>query len=98
VVVIMFPWHADGFCSGQFSVSAQESEASVVVSQVSGVEWPAGELCAGLGTDGRIAGVELTLAAPLGQRVVTRAVDGALVPVLDRCEKQGVPASCPRPR
>lgn len=98
VLMIMFPWHEDGLCSGQFSVSARESEASVVVSQVTGIEWPGDALCAGLGTDGQVGGVELTLAAPLGQRMVTRAVDGAHVPVMDHCQQQGVPAWCPRPR
>lgn len=98
VIVIVFPWPEDGFCSGQFSVSAQESETSVVVGQVKGSEWRPGELCAGLGSDGRVAAVDLTLRAPLGQRVVFRAVDGATLPVKDHCEQQEVPAWCSRPQ
>ncbi len=96
VISVMFPWGEDGVCSGQFTVTAVESASSVVVSQVKGSEWPAGELCADLGTPDGVSSAELTLRSPLGDRTVTRAQDGAVLPVLDPCERQGVPSMCPR--
>ena len=96
LVEVIFPWTNNEFCSGQFTVSARESGSEILVSQVKGFEVPPDVPCAGLGSDGRVAGAYLTLSAPLGDRVVTRAVDGAALPVLDPCEKGGVPAWCPK--
>ena len=99
VVSVTFPCREDGVCSGQFTVSAVESASSVVVvGEVKGSEWPAGELCADLGTLDGVSGAELTLRSPLGDRTVTRAQDGAVLPVLDPCERQGVPSMCTRLR
>lgn len=98
VVGVIFPWSHDGYCSGQFTVSASESATGIVVGQVKGFEWSPDTPCPGLGSDGRVASAPLTLQAPLGNRRVTRAVDGAELPVLDPCERQGVPGMCERSR
>lgn len=74
-VSILFPWPGEGFCSGQFSVSAAETDQEVRVSDVTSREYRRGT-CAGVGTTGGVAGVALTLARPVGQRVVVRASDG----------------------
>jgi hypothetical protein len=83
VVMIVFPWTEHGFCPGQFKVTAVETTTRVTVSQVSNKE-PAIRLvasCAGVGSDGVSARVELKLAGPLGDREVVRAVDGQQLPV-----------------
>jgi hypothetical protein len=83
VIAILFPWPGDGYCSGQFSVSATETEEEVRVSDVISREYRGGS-CAGLGTVGGMAGADLTLAAPLGQRKVVRASDGVTLTVITR--------------
>lgn len=96
VVTVVFPWSRDGICVGQVAVTASETTSAVSVEQVTGFAEPQGRDCAGIGTDGRTAAVELRLASPLGDRAVTRRVDGASVPVTQPCERDGVAAWCPR--
>lgn len=96
VVMVVFPWGRDGICVGQVAVTASETASTVSVDQVTGFAEPPGRDCAGVGTDGRSAAVELRLASPLGDRAVTRRVDGAAVPVTQPCERDGVAAWCPR--
>lgn len=83
VVMVVFPWAERDFCPGQFKVTAAETPTLVTVSQVSNRE-PSIRLvggCAGVGSDGVSASVELRLAGPLGDREVVRAVDGQQLPV-----------------
>ncbi|MER7073496.1 hypothetical protein [Terrabacter sp. NPDC000476] len=96
VVMVVFPWTQDGICVGQVAVAASETASAVSVEQVTGFAEPQGRACAGVGTDGRTASVELRLASPLGERAVTRRVDGAAVPVTRPCERDGVASWCPR--
>jgi hypothetical protein len=96
VVSVMFQWPEEGFCSGQFTVTARESKSTVSLSEVKGFRMPPDTPCAGLGTLDGLASAVLTLEAPLGDRAVTRAVDGRSVPVVDPCERDGMPAWCPR--
>lgn len=81
VLVVVFPWPHDGFCSGQFTASVQETDREVRVGQVTSVEHRGGA-CAGLGTQNGWAGASLTLDRPVGTRAVVRASDGALLPVV----------------
>ena len=83
VIVILFRWPGDGFCWGQFSVSAIETAEEVRVRDVISREYRGGS-CAGIGTADGMAGADLTLAAPLGQRKVVRASDGATLTVITR--------------
>ncbi len=80
-VMITFPWAADGFCSGQFTVSAGETDQEVRVSDVTSREVRRGS-CAGLGTNDGTAGVGLTLDRPMGDRRVVRASDGTPLEVV----------------
>lgn len=80
-VTILFPWPHDGFCSGQFTVSATETDRVVRVSDVTSREVRRGS-CAGLGTTDGTAGVGLTLDRPLGERVVVREGDGVALAVV----------------
>lgn len=95
VVYVRFPWHRDGYCSGQFTVTAQESESAVVLGQVVGSEWT-NENCPGIGSDDGFAAAELRLRTPLEVRSVTRSVDGAEVPVLMPCDDATRAGMCPR--
>lgn len=80
VVNVLVPWPKDGWCSGQFTVTATESATEVRVGQVRSDVLRGGG-CAGLGTaDGR-AYAGLQLRQPLGRRLVVRASDGAELPV-----------------
>ena len=74
-VMISFGWPGDGFCSGQFTVSATETDQEVRVSDVTSREYRRGS-CAGIGTKDGMAAVGLTLDRPVGDRRVVRARDG----------------------
>lgn len=80
-ITVLVPWTEEGWCSGQFSVTATETPTEVrlgrVRSEVRRKGW-----CAGLGTIGDRAFVDLLLRQPLGDRRVVRASDGAELPVL----------------
>ena len=81
VVYIRFRWTAAGYCSGQFSVQATETDQVVRVSDVVSRDY-VGASCAGLGTVGNVATATLTLRQPLGTRTVERASDGTRLPVM----------------
>ncbi len=74
-VVIGFPWSEQGFCVGQFAVSAHETPTQVIVNQIEARGVSEDEICAGVGTNKGMAGEYLELTEPLGNRIVTRAVD-----------------------
>jgi hypothetical protein len=79
VIHIGVHWPKDGCCSGQFTVTATETATQVRVDNVISREY--GNIpCAGLGTVNQTVWVGLTLAAPLGDREVVRASDGARLP------------------
>ena len=83
VVLIGFAWAQDGYCPGQFHVSAVESATEVRVGMVTTPSHVTG-FCAGVGTlDGR-AWADLRLAAPLGDRRVVRDSDGVPLPFVVR--------------
>lgn len=75
-VMVVFPWPQTGYCVGQVVITATETPAMVVVSQVRARSIGQNEGCAGVGTDGVTAGDYLQLESPLGNRTVTRAHDG----------------------
>ncbi len=82
-LVVLFPWPEEGFCSGQFRVTAQETSSTVTISQVHDTD-PLFSLhrdCGGIGVRDGLASAEVTLQAPLGDRPVGRAVDGARLDV-----------------
>jgi hypothetical protein len=83
VVVVGFPWTKDGYCSGQFHVSAVESATTIRVGTVVSRESRFGA-CAGLGTANNMAWVDLRLSLPPGDRSFVRDSDGASLPVRDR--------------
>jgi hypothetical protein len=99
VVVVAFPWdwREEDYCLG-FDVSAVESATSVMVGQVKPHEWPGDAPCIGGAPPEGVGSSYLELKAPLGDRVVTRSVDGEALPVLDPCDRDGMPAMCPRTR
>jgi hypothetical protein len=79
VVMVGFPWAEDGFCSGQFTIEVTETATEIRVGAVVSRNVHIGA-CAGIGTlDGRAA-VGAFLSAPLGDRRVIRASDGAELP------------------
>ena len=74
-VTILFPWPDEGFCSGQFTVSATETDQEVRVGDVTSREYRRGS-CAGMGAKDGMAGVGLTLDRPVRDRLVVRVSDG----------------------
>ncbi|MEV4516022.1 hypothetical protein AB0K00_44570 [Dactylosporangium sp. NPDC049525] len=82
VIMVGIEWHADGWCSGQFTVTAAETATEVRVFDVVSRTPRRGGDCAGLGSDGRMAWVNLTMSAPLGARTAVRAADGYVLPVM----------------
>jgi hypothetical protein len=82
VLIVLFPWPHDGFCSGQFRAAATETDQQVTVGTVTSriARGPGG--CAGLATVGGAAGVELKLTKSLGRRRVVRATDSSTLPQL----------------
>jgi hypothetical protein len=81
VVMVGVTWREDGYCSGQFHVKATETTTEVRVGTVVSRLY-SNRACAGLGTVNNMAWAELTLASPLGMRVVVRNSDGVVLPVL----------------
>ena len=80
---LLFPWADEGFCSGPFRVTAQETQSTVTISQVSNTD-PLFSLvrsCDGIGVSGGLASTDLILTSPLANRTVYRAVDGARLEV-----------------
>jgi hypothetical protein len=82
VVMVVFPWAPQEYCSGQFTVTATETDQEVAVGQVTSRLGRSGS-CAGLGTADGSARAELRLTRPLGSRRVVRASDGVELPVVD---------------
>lgn len=80
-VQVSVKWLKDGWCVGQFRAQATETTTQVRLGPVIDHEYPHGP-CAGVGSVGNLAWADLTLKAPLGQRSVVRASDGATLPVL----------------
>ncbi len=80
VVMVGYFWPEDGYCSGQFHVSAIEGAAEVRVGTVISRLLTRDGGCAGLGTSSNRAWAELRLVAPLGNRRVVRDSDGAPLP------------------
>jgi hypothetical protein len=85
VLSIGFAWTGDssdpgGYCPEQFSVTATETSSSVRVSDVARVVSGAGA-CAGVGIVNGTGWATLRLKAPLGNREVIRASDGAVLPL-----------------
>src|SRR5262245_20021238 len=81
VIMIGVTWTKDGWCSGQFTVTATETATEVHVGTVTSREYKGGA-CAGLGTLNNMAWADVHLASPLGDRVVIRDSDGAHLPIL----------------
>ena len=81
-LVVMVRWPHEGFCSGQITASARESDREVRIGTVAGVEH-AGGSCAGVGTLNGWAGVSVKLTEPLGRRSVVRDSDGRTLPLVD---------------
>ncbi|WP_326999705.1 hypothetical protein OHA72_31765 [Dactylosporangium sp. NBC_01737] len=82
VIMVGIEWHADGWCSGQFVVTAAETSTEVRVFDVVSRTPRGNGGCAGLGSDGRTAWVDLTMSAPLGARTAVRAADGHVLPIV----------------
>ncbi len=78
-IAIQFPWSTAGFCFGQFSVQVHETATTVTVDDV--VNHGRGSNCAGIGSDGKHATVDVRLSMPLGDRPVVRSADGATLPL-----------------
>jgi hypothetical protein len=82
VIMIGIEWPADGWCSGQLTVTATETSSEVRVSDVVS-RTPRGDGgCAALGTYRGMAWVGLAMAAPLGTRTAVRAAGGDALPVM----------------
>ena len=79
-LTVVFPWLQQGWCVGQFSVAVHESATAVAVGDVL-VHGP-GSACAGIGSNGVVASVDVTLSTPLGKRRVIHATDGAVLQVV----------------
>lgn len=84
VIMIGIEWAADGWCSGQFTVTAAETSTEVRVHDVVSRTTKPGDACAGLGSDGRMAWADLVLSAPIGTRTAIRAADGHVLPIMRR--------------
>ena len=82
VILVGVTWTDDGYCPGEFHVSATETASEVKVGMVvrRTVLFGAGP-CAGVGTVDNTAWAELRLASPLGSRIVIRESDGVVLPV-----------------
>jgi hypothetical protein len=82
-LAVLFPWAEEGYCSGQFRVTAQETPSRVTISQVRNEDplFSLERTCAGIGVSGGLASTEVILQSPLANRAVYRAVDGARLAV-----------------
>jgi hypothetical protein len=78
VIGIAVRWTEQGWCIGQFSVTAVETATEVRVGQVRS-ELRRNGFCSGLGTILDRAWADLRLRQPLGDRRVVRASDGAVL-------------------
>jgi len=74
-------WLKDGWCVGEFQAQATETATEVRLGSVIDRQSPHG-ICAGVGTANNMAWTDLTLKAPLGNRLVVRSSDGVTLPAL----------------
>ena len=79
-VLVGFTWTQNGYCTGQFHVKVSETTTQVRVGAVISRTYSRGT-CAGMGTDGKWAWAPLTLASPIGSRLVVRDSDGVALPI-----------------
>jgi hypothetical protein len=79
-VYVGFPWAEQGYCVGQFQVSASETSAQISVGAVISRTYRQG-ICADVGSNGRWTTAPLSLKAPIGKRAVVRRSDGVALPV-----------------
>src|SRR5260370_20650765 len=77
---VFFTWTEDGYCVGQFHVTATETATQVRVGPVISRRYLYGGICAGVGTVENVASVGLNLTSALGKPAVVRASDGAPLP------------------
>lgn len=81
VIMIGVRWTTDGYCGGQFTVQATQTQTEVRVGTVTSREYHYG-MCPGLGTVDGMAWAHLELTSPLGDRPVVRDSDGTRLPVI----------------
>lgn len=86
---VFFTWTEDGYCVGQFHVTATETTTQVKVGPVISRRYLYGRACAGVGTVENVASVELKLASPLVKREVVRESDGVPLPVFSYSAQLG---------
>jgi hypothetical protein len=79
-VTVGVTWLKDGWCVGEFHAQATETATEVRLGPVIDRQYPNG-ICAGVGSDHKMAWADLTLKAPLGKRSVVRSSDGVALPV-----------------
>lgn len=73
-------WAQDGYCVGELSVTAKETDSEIFVGAVTDVGTDG--VCAGVGTAYDTAYADLALRAPLGGRRIIRSTDGKVLPVV----------------
>jgi hypothetical protein len=83
-----FTWRESGWCVGEFRVKATETATQVRVGPVIDRVGSGGS-CPGVATVDNMAWAPLTLASPLGRRVVVRDADGVALPVYARSATLG---------
>lgn len=79
-VTVEVTWLKDGWCVGEFQAQATETATEVRLGPVIDRQNPHA-VCAGVGSDHKMAWADLTLKAPLGKRLVVRSSDGVVLPV-----------------
>lgn len=79
-VDVGFPWAEQGYCAGQFQVSASETSTVISVGSVISRTYTEG-ICAGMGSNGIWATAPLSLKSAIGKRSVIRKSDGVALPV-----------------
>jgi hypothetical protein len=80
-VTVGVMWLKDGWCVGEFRAQATETASEVRLGSVIDRQY-SHAACAGVGTVHNMAWADLTLKAPLGNRLVVRSSDGVTLPVL----------------
>jgi hypothetical protein len=83
-IAVGVTWLKDGWCLGEFQAQTTETASGLRLGSVIEREYSHGGGCAGVGTVYNTAWADVTLNAPLGDRLVVRSSDGAELPVLAR--------------